>query len=155
MSTVEDKLRTLGLELPSPPTPGGTYVPSVTTGNLIYLSGVTPKTKDGRPLAGKVGTNITTEDAYKAAQKVTLGLLANLKQQLGSLEKVRRIVKVFGMVNADPEYTNVPGVINGCSDLLIELFGENGRHSRSAVGLSTLPGGSVVEIEMIVEIRTS
>ncbi len=87
MSTVEDKLRTLGLELPSPPTPGGTYVPSVTTGNLIYLSGVTPNTEDGKPLAGKVGINITTEEAYEAAQRGALGLLANLKRQLGTLEK--------------------------------------------------------------------
>ena len=152
MSRVEDKLKQMGLSLPPAPTPGGNYIPAVRTGNLVFLSGVTPRRPDGTPFAGKLGKDLTVEEGYEAARICCLNLLANLKQEIGDLDKVTHIVKLLGMVNAEPDFTQPPAVVNGCSDLLVELYGDRGRHARSAVGLATLPGGVAVEIEMIAEV---
>ena len=150
---VEAKIEELGLTLPTPGTPLGNYVPGVRTGNLVFLSGVGPGQLGDQQWSGKVGRDYTTEEAYQAARGCALNLLGNLKSVIGDLDKVTRVVKVLGMVNADPEFTSPPAVINGCSDLLVEVFGERGRHARSAVGMATLPNAIPVEIEMIVEVE--
>ena len=150
---VEAKIEELGLTLPTPGTPMGNYVPGVRTGNLVFLSGVGPGQPDGMQWSGKVGRDYTTEEAYQAARGCALNLLGNLKSVIGDLDKVTRVVKVLGMVNADPEFTSPPAVINGCSDLLVDLFGERGRHARSAVGMAALPNAIPVEIEMVVEVE--
>ncbi len=142
-----DKLSEIEALLPPVPAPAGNYVHAVRTGNLLFLAGKGPY------LHGKVGADISKEQAYEAAREVGLILLAVMKQELGTLRKVKRVVKVLGMVNAVPEFTEHPAVINGCSDLFVEVFGENGRHTRSAVGMSSLPGGIPVEIEAIVEVE--
>ena len=151
LSQVEDKLKQMGHSLPPPPTPGGNYIPAVRTGNLVFLSGVTPRRPDGSPVAGKLGKDLTVEEGYEAARICGLNLLANLKQEIGDLDKVTHIVKLLGMVNSDPDFTQPPAVVNGCSDL-VELYGDRGRHARSAVGMATLPAGVAVEIEMIAEV---
>lgn len=152
MSQAEAKLKELGLTLPEPPPPGGNYIPAVRTGNVVFLSGVTPRRPDGRPFAGKLGQDLSVEEGYEAAKICALNLLANLKKEIGDLDKVTHVVKLLGMVNSAPDFTQPPAVINGCSDLLVEVFGDKGKHARSAVGLATLPGGVAVEIEMIVEV---
>ena len=149
----EAKIQELGLTLPTPGTPLGNYVPGVRTGNLVFLSGVGPSQPDSRQWAGKVGRDYTVEEGYEAARGCALNLLGNLKSVIGDLDKVTRVVKVLGMVNADPEFTSPPAVINGCSDLLVEVFGERGRHARSAVGMAALPNAIPVEIEMIVQVE--
>lgn len=150
--SVEARLRDLGLELPSPVAPVGNYVPAVRSGNLVFLSGHGPVGKD-RLVTGKVGKDLTVEEGYEAAKLVAVGLLGSLKGLIGDLEKVRRIVKVLGMVNSDPSFTEQPRVINGASDLLVEVFGEKGKHARSAVGMNALPFNIAVEIEMVVEVE--
>jgi len=152
LSKVEDKLKEMGLTLPSAPTPGGNYVPAVRTGNLVFLSGVVPRRPDGNLFTGKVGKDLTIEEGYEAAKICALNLLANLKNEIGDLDKLVQVVKLLGMVNADLDFTQPPAVINGCSDLLVELFGDRGKHARSAVGMATLPAGVAVEIEMIAEV---
>ena len=152
MSQVEDKLNAMGLTVPVPPPPGGNYIPARRTGNVVFLSGVTPSRPDGTAFKGKLGRDLTVEEGYAAAQNCALKLLANLKKEIGDLDKVTKVIKLLGMVNSDPDFTQPPAVINGCSDLLVEVLGEKGRHARSAVGLATLPGGVAVEIEMIVEV---
>jgi enamine deaminase RidA (YjgF/YER057c/UK114 family) len=132
--------------LPPVPQPGGNYVHAVRTGNLLFLAG------KGIPASGKVGAEFTKEQAYQFARETGLILLAVIKQELGTLRRVSRVVKVLGMVNATPEFQDHPFVINGCSDLFIEVFGEKGRHARSAVGMGSLPMGIPVEIEAIVEV---
>jgi enamine deaminase RidA (YjgF/YER057c/UK114 family) len=146
--SAEQKLKDLGIELPAVPAPGGSYVHAVRTGNLLYLSGKGP----GPEGVGKVDTEVSIEEAYKHARTVGLVLIAVMKQELGSLDKVNRIVKVLGMVNSAPEFADHPKVINGCSDLFVEVFGDKGKHARSAVGLGALPGRITVEIEVIVEV---
>jgi enamine deaminase RidA (YjgF/YER057c/UK114 family) len=141
-----DKLAEIEATLPPVPAPAGQYVHAARTGNLLYLAG------KGVHVSGKVGRDFTKDEAYRCARDTGMILLAVLKQELGSLRRVRRVVKVLGMVNAVPEFADHPYVINGCSDLLVEVFGENGRHARSAVGMSSLPMYIPVEIEMIVEI---
>src|SRR5262249_10064414 len=143
---IPDKLLELEAALPPVPAPAGNYVHAVRTGNLLFLAGKGPYAR------GKVGAEITKEQAYQYARETGLILLAVIKQELGTLRKVKRVIKVFGMVNATPEFGDHPFVINGCSDLLIEVFGENGRHARSAVGMGSLPSEIPVEIEAIVEI---
>ncbi len=150
--SVEARLKELGLELPSPAAPVGNYVPAVRTGNLVFLSGHGPIAKD-RVVTGKVGKDLTVGEGYEAAKIVALGLLGSLKDLIGDLNKVRRVVKLLGMVNCDAAFTEQPGVINGASDLLVEVFGERGRHARSAVGVNALPMNIAVEIEMIVEVE--
>ena len=152
MSQVEDKLNAMGLTVPVPPPPGGNYIPARRTGNVVFLSGVTPSRPDGTAFKGKLGRDLTVEEGYAAAQNCALKLLANLKKEIGDLDKVTKVIKLLGMVNSDPDFTQPPAVVNGCSDLLVEVLGEKGRHARSAVGLATLPGGVAVEIEMIVEV---
>ena len=152
MSVIEEKLNEMGYSLPTPPGPGGNYVPAVRVGNLVFLSGVTPRRPDGGSFAGKLGRDLSVDEGYEAARICGLYLLANLKQEIGDLDKVTRIVKLLGMVNSDPDFTQPPAVVNGCSDLFVELYGDRGRHARSAVGLATLPGGVAVEIEAIIEV---
>lgn len=146
----EAKLSELGIELPDVPGPAGNYVHAVRTGNLLYLAGKGPIDSDAR---GKVGSDVSVEDAYQHARQVGLTLIAVMKQELGSLDNVKQIVKVLGMVNAVPEFGQQPAVINGCSDLFVELFGDAGRHARSAVGMGSLPNQITVEIEVIVEVE--
>jgi enamine deaminase RidA (YjgF/YER057c/UK114 family) len=150
--SADAKLAELGLELPPAPKPAGVYSPLVQTGNLIYLSGHGPLKSDGTLISGKVGSDLTQEEGKAAAQQTGLALLATIKDQLGSLDKVKRIIKVLGMVNAVPDFTEHPSVINGCSELFVELWGENGRAARSAVGMGSLPGNIAIEIEVIAEL---
>ena len=146
--SAEQKIKDLGIELPPIPTPGGNYVHAVRTGNLLYLSGKGP----GPDAVGKVGTEVPLEDAYEHARYVGMVLISVMKEELGSLDKVNRIVKVLGMVNTAPDFPDHPTGINGCSDLFVEVFGDKGKHARSAVGLGALPGRITVEIEVIVEV---
>jgi len=149
---VERRLRELGLRLPPPATPVANYVPAVRTANLVFLSGHGPLAEDGRLITGKLGSDLTVEQGYEAAKLVALGLLGSLKGLIGDLGKVRRIVKLLGMVNCDSTFMEHPRVIDGASDLLVEVFGDSGRHARSAVGMNGLPFNIAVEIEMVVEI---
>ncbi|KPK35667.1 MAG: hypothetical protein AMJ66_00590 [Betaproteobacteria bacterium SG8_40] len=149
---IEQRLKELGIELPPIPGSAGNYLQYVQTGNLIFLSGAGPRSADGRPPAGKVGSDMSVEEAYRHARDVGLIQIAKLKDALGDLDRVTRIVKVLGMVNAGPEFAEHPKVINGFSDLMVEVFGDKGRHARSAVGMGSLPFGIPVEIEVIVEV---
>ena len=150
--SAEKRLRQLGIVLPAVSSPVATYVNAVQTGNLLFLSGKGPQAVDGKRPSGKLGRDYTVEQGYAHARSTGLDLLAVMKSELGSLDRVKRIVKLFGMVNCTPEFTEPPWVINGCSDLMVEVFGEKGRHARSAVGMNALPMGIPVEIEMIVEV---
>jgi enamine deaminase RidA (YjgF/YER057c/UK114 family) len=151
--SIDARLKELKIELPPVPTPAGTYVHAVRTGNLLFLAGKGPHNPDGSVPRGKVGRDVATEEAYTHARSVGLTLIAVMKEALGNLDRVKRVVKVLGMVNATPEFGDQPKVINGCSDLLVEVFVEKGRHARSAVGMGSLPGGITVEIEAIVEVE--
>ena len=146
------KLKELGIELITPAKPIANYVKAVRTGNLLFLSGHGPAKADGTNITGKVGRDLTWQEGYEAAKQTAIGLLSTLQAELGDLNKVKRIIKVNGMVNCTPEFTDQPKVINGCSDLLVAVFGENGRHARAAVGMNSLPMNIAVEIEMIVEL---
>lgn len=150
--TVEDRLKDLGLSLPETPTPAGNYVPAVRSGNMVYVSGHGPRHHDGTMITGKVGRDLTVEEGYAAARLTMLNCLASLKAEIGDLERVQRIVKLFGMVNCTEDFDRHPEVINGGSDLLTALFGERGKHARSAVGMQSLPRGIAVEIEFIAEV---
>ena len=150
----EARIKELGITLPQPAKPVGNYIPGVRVGTLLYLSGHGPVRVDGQPTArGKVGRDLSTEEAYKVAREVGINLLGSARVILGSLDKVKRIVKVLGMVNSADGFGEQPKVINGFSDLMVEVFGENGRHARSAVGMAELPMGIPVEIEMILEVE--
>ena len=153
MSDVEAKLEQLGLSLPTPPAPVANYVRAVTVGNLVFLSGHGPSRDGAIVFQGKVGAERTVEEGYEAAKLVMLNCLASLKEAIGDLDRVERIVKLLGMVNCTEDFGQHPQVINGASDLLVELYGERGRHARSAVGMQALPSQITVEIEMIVQIR--
>ncbi len=152
-ATPEEKLKELGLVLPPTSTPIANYVPVVRSGNLVFLAGHIPRDSAGKVIAGKVGRDATEKDANAAARTTALALLATLKQEIGDLSKVKRIVRVGGFVNAVDDFKAQPQVINGCSDLLVALFGERGKHARAALGVASLPLGAVVEIEMIVEVN--
>ena len=153
MGTIENRIKELGIELPDSPAPMANYVPVVRTGNLIYLSGVGPAPKaDGSEYKGKLGGTLGVEEGYDAARLTAVNLVARLKGYLGELDRVNQIVKLLSMVHSVPDFTEPPAVTNGCSDLLVEIFGDKGRHARSAVGVATLPGGMPIEIEMIAEI---
>ena len=145
----ERRLRELGLVLPTPTSPVANYVRAVRSGNLVFLAG---HGECGDQLKGKVGAGVSVDSAYASARRVGLCLLSSLKAEVGDLRKVRRIVKVLGMVNATEDFKEQPRVINGASDLFVQVFGERGRHARSAVGMQSLPIGITVEIEMIVEV---
>ena len=148
----EDKLESLGITLKEPSKPVANYVNAVRSGNLLFLAGKGPRTPEGNLITGKLGADLTVEEGYEAARAVAILQLAVLKTELGDLSKVKRIVKVLGMVNTTPEFTDHPEVINGFSDLMVEVFGEKGKHARAAVGMGSLPRNIAVEIEMIVEV---
>ena len=150
--SAERRLAELGIELPTPRTPAGDYVPAVQSGNLLYLSGAGPVRADGSVVQGKVGDTVSLDDAVAAARLTGLQLLAAMRATLGSLDRVARVVKTFGMVNGAPGFNRTPQVIDGCSNLMVEVFGDAGRGARSAVGLAELPFDIAVEIEMIVEV---
>lgn len=154
-SGAEARLAELGIELPAATGPGANRVPAVRTGNLVFLSGHGPGAGlDGRVPAGKVGLDHTEAEGYAIARSVGLGLLASLRAEIGSLDRVTRVVKVLGMVNCPPAFTTQHKVIDGCSDLFVEVFGADiGRHARSAVGMASLPLDFPVEIELIVEVQ--
>ena len=149
----EARLKELGITLPPAPEPVANYVNGVRTGNLIFLAGKGPKRADGTELRGKLGADLTIEQGYEGARLTAINQLAVLKEMLGDLSKVTRIVKVLGMVNSDPDFVEQPAVINGFSDLIVEVFGERGKHARAAVGMASLPRGQAVEIEMVVEVE--
>ena len=149
----EQKLEELGIVLKEPAVPVANYVNAVRTGNLIFLAGKGPRTPEGELVTGKLGADLSVEKGYEAARAVAILQLAVLKAELGDLSKVKRIVKVLGMVNATPDFTNHPEVINGFSDLMVEVFGEKGKHARAAVGMGSLPRNIAVEIELIVEVE--
>jgi len=150
--SAEKRLKQLGIELPEAPPPVANYVNAVRSGNLLFLSGKGPSAVEGLRPAGKLGREFNLEQGYKFARSTGLALLAVMRAELGSLDRVKRVVKLLGMVNAVPEFTDQPKVINGCSDLLVEVFGERGRHARSAVGMGSLPSGIPVEIEVVIEV---
>jgi enamine deaminase RidA (YjgF/YER057c/UK114 family) len=149
----EEKLATLGLTLPTVGNPVANYVPAVRTGNLVFLAGHLPRDAAGKVITGKVGRNATEQAANDAARQATLALLATLKREIGDLSRVKRIVRVSGFVNATEDFQAHSQVINGCSDLLVALFGDRGKHARAALGMASLPLGAVVEIEMTVEVE--
>lgn len=142
----------MGIELPKASPPVANYVNAVRAGNLLFMSGKGPLRPDSSLIVGKLGSDLSVEEGYAAARLTGLNLIAALKREVGSLDRVRRIVKVLGMVNAVPSFADHPKVINGFSDLMVEVFAERGRHARSAVGMGSLPDGIAVEIEMIVEV---
>ncbi|HEX5458141.1 MAG TPA: RidA family protein [Candidatus Nitrosotalea sp.] len=148
---IEEKIQSLGITLPTPPKPAGSYIPVVRTGNLVFVSGQIP-VKDGQvQFKGQVPTSISVEDAQKAAKLCITNVLAQLKSELGTLDKVTKIVRVSGFVNSSPEFYEHPKIINAASDLLFDIFGEKGKHARIAVGVASLPLNSAVEIDLIAE----
>ncbi len=150
----EKRLEELGIVLPSPPEPVANYVNGVRSGNLIFLAGKGPKYPDGTEIVGKLGTpEISLEEGYKAARLTGINQIAVLKSMLGDLRKVKRIVKVLALVNSDPSFSRQPEVVNGFSDLMVEVFGERGKHARASIGVAALPRMQLVEIEMIVEVE--
>lgn len=150
MSTPTERLEELELELPEPPAPAGNYVPAVRSGKQLFLAGT-----EAGGMRGKVGREVSTEDAYRYARATGLVLLSVIRKELGSLDRVTRIVKVTGFVNADPLFEDHPLVINGCSDLFVEVFGERGRHARTAIGVGSTPEQIPLEIEAVVEFSSS
>ncbi|MBI4305093.1 MAG: RidA family protein [Chloroflexi bacterium] len=149
----EQKIKELGIDLSNKPRPVANYVPAVRVGNLVFLSGHGPLKPDRTLVSGIVGRDMDERQAYHAARLVGIAALASLRNEIGNLDKVRRIVKVLGMVNAVPEFKNHPEVINGFSDLMTEVFGDKGKHARSAVGMGSLPRSIPVEVEMVVEVE--
>ena len=149
----EAKLQALDITLETPSAPVANYVNAVRTGNLIFLAGKGPRQANGEYIKGKLGQDLTIEEGYEAARITAINQLSVLKAELGNLNKVKRIVKVLGMVNAAPDFTDQPKVVNGYSDLMVEVFGERGKHARAAVGMGSLPSNIAVEVEMIVEVE--
>lgn len=149
----DKKLKDLGITLPPPSKPIANYVKAVRTGNLIFLAGHGPTKPDGTYVTGKVGKDLTIEQGYEAAKFTAYGLLSTLKAEIGDFNKVKRVVKVLGMVNCPDDFYDQPKVINGCSDVLVAVFGDKGKHARSAVGMNSLPMNTSVEIEIIVEVE--
>ncbi|WP_048645427.1 RidA family protein [Nitratireductor soli] len=152
-TTPYDRLAALGIVLPPPPTPVANFVTHVAEGRLVFLSGQGPTEPDGSQHTGKVGGDVTVADAYGHARLTGINLIAVMHDALGDLARVKRIVKLLGMVNATPEFTEHPAVMNGCSDLFIDVFGARGVHARSAVGFGSLPGQITVEIEAVIAIE--
>jgi enamine deaminase RidA (YjgF/YER057c/UK114 family) len=151
--SAEDKIRDLGLDLGSAGAPAGNYVPAVRTGNLLFISGQLPTRPDGTRPTGKLGATMSVDEGVEAARLCGVALLSRLREAAGSLDNVKRIVKVVGYVNAIPEFIQHAQVVNGASDLLAEVFGEAGKHARAAIGVSSLPAGCPVEVEMIAEVE--
>jgi enamine deaminase RidA (YjgF/YER057c/UK114 family) len=154
VARAEERLKELGIVLPELPGPGGNYLPARTIGNVVYLAGVI-STRDGKVVAGTVGADRTLEEGYAAARACALTQLAVLKRHLGSLDVVKSFITVSGYVNAVPGFADSPQVINGASDLFVELFGEAGRHVRAAIGVSALPRNAMVELQMTVEVHAN
>ena len=152
--TSEEKLASLGLSLPQVPKPLANYVPYRWAGNLLYLSGQGPRNPDGTMCIGRLGRDTSIEQGYAHARLTGLGLLAAAKAAMGELSRIEAVIKLLGMVNAEPDFGDHTKVINGCSDLFVEVLGEAGRHARSAVGMGSLPGGISVEIEAILLVRS-
>ena len=150
---IEAELEKLGLKLPDSPTPVANYVPAVRVGPLLFLSGHVPRLGNEIKFKGKVGRDLSVEEGYEAARLAVLNCLATIKNSVGDLDRVERIVKLLGFVNAPEGFLETPKVLNGASDLLVQLYGEKGRHARSAVGTSSLPHDIAVEIEMIVQLK--
>lgn len=148
----EAKLKALNITLPEPPSPVANYVNGVRAGNLIFLAGKGPRRADGSEITGKLGLDVSIEEGYEGARLTAINQLAVLKAMVGDLKKVKRIVKVLGLVNSDPNFIDQPKVINGFSDLMVDVFGEKGKHARAAIGVATLPRGQAVEIELVVEV---
>jgi len=148
----ESKLEELEIKLKIPGTPVANYVHAVRAGNLLFLAGKGPRKMDGKNILGKLGADLTIEEGYEAARVAGIYQLAVLKAELGNLNKVKRIVKVKGMVNAAPDFKDQSKVVNGYSDLMVAVFGEKGKHARAAVGMGSLPGNMAVEVEMVVEV---
>jgi enamine deaminase RidA (YjgF/YER057c/UK114 family) len=151
--SIEQRIRELGLELPEPPKPVAAYIPAVRVGNLLFTSGMGPLLGGRVTMTGKVGSDLTVEQGYEAARQTMLNLLAVVKQELGSLDRVERVVKVLGFVASAPGFGRQPEVMNGASHLLEQIFGERGKHCRAAIGTSELPLNTPVEIEMIVQVK--
>jgi enamine deaminase RidA (YjgF/YER057c/UK114 family) len=151
--TPEQKLKELGLVLPTVPTPVANFVMWRQVGSLLYLSGQGPRKADGSVVVGRLGLNHSVEDGYRDARQIGLQILATIRQAIGSLDRVEAVIKLLGMVNAEPSFGDHPKVINGCSDVLVEVLGDAGKHARSAVGMGSLPGGMTVEIEAIIQIK--
>jgi enamine deaminase RidA (YjgF/YER057c/UK114 family) len=150
--SAEARLKELGIVLPTLPKPVANYLPYRLAGNLLYLSGQGPRDEKGASLSGKLGAEITTEEGYRRARLVGLGLLAATRDALGSLDRVDFVVKLLGMVNAVPNFNDSPKVINGCSDLFVAVLGDRGRHARSAVGMGSLPNQITVEVEAVMRV---
>lgn len=148
----EAKLEALNIILPEPPKPVANYVNGVQAGNLIFLAGKGPRRANGTEISGKLGVDISIDEGYEGARLTAINQLSVLKAMLGDLSRVKRIVKVLGLVNSAPNFVDQPKVINGFSDLMVEVFGEKGKHARAAIGVASLPRGQAVEIELIVEI---
>ena len=151
--TPEERLAKLGLTLPPASAPAANYVNVVRTGNLLYLAGKGPTAPDGQWITGKLGLDVTVQDGYEAAKSVALAHIAVLKNELGDLSKVKRIVKVNGYVNSTPDFIEQPKVMNGYSDMMVAVFGDQGKHARSSVGVCALPMNIAVEVEVIVEVE--
>ena len=152
MENIEDRLAKLGITLPSLPKPMANYVPFTLADHVLYVSGQGPKTKEGDFIHGQVGKDLTVEQGYEAARLAGIQVLAVINGALGSLNRVKRILKVTGFVNSGPDFRDHPAVINGCSDLFVELLGDAGRHARAAIGNSSLPQGIAVEVEAVVDV---
>lgn len=151
--TPEEKLAAAGITLPNLSAPVANYVNAVRTGNLLFLSGKGPSDQTGKYMIGKLGSNLTIEEGYAAARLTAINQLAVLKKELGDLSKIKRIVKVLGLVNSSSDFYDQPKVMNGFSDLMVLALGEKGKHARSAIGTNTLPFNMAVEVELIVEIE--
>ena len=151
--SAEKRVKELKLDLPPVMKPVGNYVTGVRSGNLLFMSGCGPRRNDGSAITGKLGDTLTIDQGYAAARQVGLNMLVNIREVLGSLDKVKRVVKVLGMINAAPSFSDTPKVMNGFSDLFVEVFGDTGRGARSAVGMVTLPSQIAVEVEMVLEVE--
>lgn len=148
----QDRLARLGIVVPPPPLPIANFLTHVREGNLLFLSGQGPREGDGYLHSGKVGVDVTVEEAYGHARLTGINLISVMQAALGDLRRVKRVVKLFGMVNSNADFGDHPNVINGCSDLFVAVFGDRGQHARSAVGMASLPGNITVEIEAVVAI---
>ena len=152
MSVVEARLTEMGYELPPPPPPVGNYLPAARSGNVMWMAGVGSGRPDGSRITGKLGDELTVEQGYEAARWCALNLLSRMKAELGDLDKVTRVLKVVGMVNSAPGFGEQARVVDGASDLFVALFGDQGRHARSAPGMGALPGGTAVIVDCVVEV---
>jgi len=152
MTVVESRLAEMGYTLPTPPEPIGNYLSACRSGNIMWMAGVGSRRADGSRISGKLGADLTVDEGYEAARWCALNLLARMKTELGDLDRVTRILKVVGMVNSSPDFEEQAKVVDGASDLFVELFGEAGRHSRSAPGMAVLPRNTAVIVDCVIEI---